>query len=109
MKVEVLKRIKDTEQGYTAMISEAKAAKEKRIASARLEADSRVIRAEAEIEGYKRKRLAEARDEISRKREAIQRKGEEHATALRNRGRSNIDRSVAFLVKRFREQLHVPA
>jgi V/A-type H+-transporting ATPase subunit G/H len=109
MKVEVLKRIKDTEQDYTAMISEAKAAKEKRIAAARLEADSRVIRAEGEIEEYKKKRLAGARDEIGRKRETIQRKGEEHATALRNRGKSNLDRSVAFLVKRFREQLHVPA
>jgi V/A-type H+/Na+-transporting ATPase subunit G/H len=109
MKVEVLKRIKDTEQGYTAMINGAKAAKEKRIAAARLEADSRVIRAEAEIEEYKKKRLAEAREEIGRKREAIQRKGEEHAAALRNRGTSNLDRSVAFLVKRFREQLHVPS
>jgi vacuolar-type H+-ATPase subunit H len=109
MKIEVLKRIKDTEKGYAAMISEAKAAKEKRVASARLEADNLVIRAEAEIEEYKRKRLAEARDEISRKRAVIQRKGEEHGTAVKNRGRSNLDRAVTLLVKRFREQLHVPA
>lgn len=109
MKSEVLKSIKKTEEDYHVMISEAKADKERRISGARLEADNLIMKAKADIEEYKKKRLADAREEAARKRNAIIKTGDERAAALRAKGKKNLDRVVALLISRFKEQLHVAA
>ncbi len=109
MKIEVLKSIKQSEETYKEMISQANAEREKRISAARLEADNMVISAQAQTEDYKKKLLSDARDEAARKQEEIIRKGDERAAALRTRGVKNLDKAVALLISRFREQLHVTA
>lgn len=106
MRSEILTSIRESEESYRAMVSEAKAEREKLLAGARLEADNLVIRAMEDVEEYKKKRLSDARQEVARKRAAILKSGEEQATALKSRGLKNLDRAVALLITRFREQLH---
>ncbi|MDH7592959.1 MAG: ATPase [Methanomicrobiales archaeon] len=88
------------------MISEARAEREKMLAEAKLEADNLVIRASEDAEEYKKKRLSDARDAVAKKRAGILKTGEERAMALKARGMKNLDRAVALLITRFREQLH---
>ncbi len=109
MKSEVLKNIKETEEKYRIMISEAKAEREKRISAAKLEADNLTMKAKADIEEYKKKRLADAREEAARMRQTIIRTGEERAAALRTRGQKNLEKATALLIGRLKEQLHVTA
>jgi len=109
MKIEVLKSIKKSEETYKEMISQANAERERRISAARLEADNMVIAAQASTEEYKKKLLSDAREEAARKQEEIIRKGDERAAALRAKGKKNLEKAVALLISRFREQLHVTA
>ncbi len=109
MKSEVLQTIKKTEEEYQAMISEARAERERRFASAKLEADNLIMKAKADIEEYKKKRLSDAREEAARKREAIIRTGEERATTIRSKGKKNLDKAVSYLIQKFKEQMHVTA
>jgi V/A-type H+-transporting ATPase subunit G/H len=109
MKIEVLKSIKQSEETYKETISQANADRERRISAARMEADNMVIAASASTEEYKKKLLSDAREEAARKREEIIRKGDERAAALRARGKKNLEKAVALLISRFREQLHVTA
>ncbi len=105
MRIEVLKSIKQSEVAYKSMIAEAKAEKERRINASRLEADNMIIRASADVEEYKKKRLADAHAEAAVKRKAIMKEGEERVGALRAKGKKNLDKAVAFLMTRFKEQL----
>jgi V/A-type H+/Na+-transporting ATPase subunit G/H len=105
MRIEVLKSIKQSEEAYKTMIAEARAEKERRINAARLEADNMVIRAAADVEEYKKKRLADAHAEAAIKRRAIMKEGEERVNALRAKGKKNQEKAVAFLTTRFKEQL----
>ncbi len=105
MRIEVLKSIKQSEVAYKSMIAEARAEKERRINASRLEADNMVIRASADVEEYKKKRLADAHAEAAVKRKAIMKEGEERVSALRAKGTKNLDKAVAFLMTRFKEQL----
>jgi hypothetical protein len=109
MKSEVLKSIKQTEEEYRTMISEASAERERRISGAKQEADNLIMKAKADIEEYKKKRLVDAREEAARTHRAIIKTGEERATALRARGKKNLDKAAALLIERFKEQLHVTA
>jgi V/A-type H+-transporting ATPase subunit G/H len=109
MKSEVLKNIKQTEEEYRTMISEANADREKRISGAKMEADNLIMKAKADIEEYKKKRLTDAREEGARTRRAIIKAGEDRAAALRTRGKKNLDKAAALLIKRLKEQLHVTA
>lgn len=109
MRSEVLESIKKTEEEYRAMISQARAERERGLAGARLEADTLVMKAKADTEEYKKKRLESAREEAARKRKTIIQKGEEQAAALRARGQKNLDKAVDLLIQRFREQVHVSA
>ncbi len=107
MKVDVLKSIKRIEEEYRTRIDEALSEKERLLSSAKLEADNLIIRAHADIEEYRKKRLADARDDAAKKRAAILKEGEERAAAMRARGRKNLESAVALLLTRFKEQLHV--
>jgi V/A-type H+-transporting ATPase subunit G/H len=107
MKIEVLKSIKQTEDKYKTMIGEATAEKERRISGARLEADNLIIKANAEAEEYKKKRLSDARDDAGKKHAVIVKQGDERAAVLREKGRRNLDKAVALLTARFKELLHV--
>jgi V/A-type H+/Na+-transporting ATPase subunit G/H len=109
MKIEVLKSIKQTENNYNAMISEANDERERRITGAKLEADNLIIRANAEAEEYKKKRLSDARAEVAAKHTLILKEGNDRAAALQSRGKKNLDKAVALLIARFKEQLHVNA
>jgi V/A-type H+-transporting ATPase subunit G/H len=109
MKSEVLKSIKQTEEAYRTMISEARTEREKRISGAKQEADNLIMKAKADIEEYKKKRLADAREEAIRTRKTIIKTGEDRATALRTRGKKNLDKAAALLIERLKEQLHVTA
>jgi vacuolar-type H+-ATPase subunit H len=105
MRIEVLKSIKQSEMAYKSMIAEAKADRERKINGARLEADNMVIRAAAEVEEYKKKRLADAHAEAAKKRRAIMKEGEDRVNALRAKGTKNLEKAVEFLTVRFRETL----
>ena len=109
MKNEVLKSIKQIEKEYTSLVNEAKTERERRIAGAKLEADNLIMKASVDIEEYKKKRYADARDGAVKKRHAIIKTGEERAAALRAKGKKNLDKAVALLLSRFKEQLHVKA
>ena len=107
MKTEVLKDIKTAEEEYRTMIRNAGAEKKKSLADAELEADNLLLKANSSAEEYKKKRMADARQQAEETHARIIREGGQRAAALKERGSRNLDRAVELLVSRFREQLHV--
>jgi V/A-type H+-transporting ATPase subunit G/H len=107
MKTEVLQKIKLTESEYEKMISEAVAEARRTSAHAELEADNLVMKATHDAEEYKKARMAEMRENASRRREEILKEGRERAAELRQRGSRNLEKAASLLVSRFKERLHV--
>jgi len=109
MKSEILTSIKQIEEECRLMISEAKAERERRIASAKLEADNLIMRARVDTEEYKKKCFADARNEAAKKRDAIIKARDERVASLRTQGKKNLEKAVALLISRFKEHVHVKA
>ncbi|HWQ67546.1 MAG TPA: ATP synthase archaeal subunit H [Methanospirillum sp.] len=109
MKIEVLKDIKNAEEDYKKMISEAQERRKSAIANAELEADNQVQKAHTDAEEYKKQRIADARSQATMRYEKIVSDGKSQAVALESRGRQNLAKAVDLLVSRFREQLNVSA
>ena len=109
MKTEVLKDIKAAEGEYGTTIRNAEVDRKKSLANAELEAGNLIIKANYTAEEYRKTRYAEARTHAAEAHARIIREGEQGAAALREQGKKNLERAVALLVTRFREQLHVKA
>ena len=109
MKTEVLKDIKAAEEEYGITIRNAEVDRTKSLANAELEAGHLIIKANNTAEEYRKKRMADARTHAAEAHARIIREGEQGAAALRDQGKRNLERAVALLVSRFREQLHVKA
>jgi V/A-type H+-transporting ATPase subunit G/H len=109
MKTEVLKDIKAAEEEYGTTIRNAEEDRKKGLANAELEAGNLIIKANNTAEEYRKKRMADARTHAAEAHARIIREGEQGAVALRDQGKRNLERAVALLVTRFREQLHVQA
>ncbi|MCX6694489.1 MAG: ATPase [Methanomicrobiales archaeon] len=106
MRIEVLKSIKSAEEEYRSMISDAVTDKKKSIASAELEADNLVMKAQASAEEYRKQKLTEVRRQAEEKNRAIVADGQKQAAAITDRGRKNLIRAVDPLVSRWKEQMH---
>jgi V/A-type H+-transporting ATPase subunit G/H len=109
MKTEVLKDIKTAEEEYGTTIRNAEVDRKKSLANAELEADNLIIKANNTAEEYRKKRMADARTHAAEAHARIIKEGEQGASALRDQGKRNLERAVALLVTRFKEQLHVKA
>ena len=107
MKIEVLKDIKNAEEDYKKMISEAQDKRKTITTSAELEADNMIKQAHVDAEEFKKQRIADARREADNRYQRIISDGKAEVMALENKGRQNLPKAVDLLVSRFREQLHV--
>ena len=106
MKTEVLRAIKKAEEDYRAMISEAKAERERRVTEAGLRSDQLVMKAKMDLEEHRKKRLTEAREEAKARSGAILSDGEKQSAQMREKGRVNLEKAVKLLSSRFDEELH---
>jgi V/A-type H+-transporting ATPase subunit G/H len=109
MKTEVLKDIKAAEEECGTTIRNAGADRKKSLANAELEADNLIVKANNTAEEYRKKRMADARTHAAETHARIIKEGEQGAVALREQGKRNLERAVALLVTRFKEQMHVKA
>jgi V/A-type H+-transporting ATPase subunit G/H len=109
MKSDVLKSIKTTEEAFRTMIAEAEAERRRSIHSAELEADNLILKAGSDAEEYKKKRLADARQQAATTHAEIIHAGDQRAAELKEKGSKNLNKAVELLVSRFKEQLHVNA
>ncbi|KQC04449.1 MAG: ATPase [Methanoculleus sp. SDB] len=107
MKTEVLQSIKKAEEEYKSMISAAEEEKKRSIASAEQEADQLVQKAKLDVEDYRKKCLADARNDAAQKFEETLKKGEQGTAAMRSAAVGNLSRAVELLVERFKGQLNV--
>ncbi len=107
MKIEVLKDIKNAEEDYKKMISQAQEQRRTFITSADLEADNLIQKAQEDAEEFKKQQIADARNQSVMKRDRIVSEGKANAMALESRGRQNLAKAVDLLVTRFKEQLNV--
>lgn len=109
MKTEVLKSIKKTEEEYRQQVEKAKLERDQIIANARLEADNQVAKATTVAEEYKKKRLADARNDAAKEHTRILGEGKQQASALKEKGGKRLKEAVSLFVERFKEQVHVTA
>ncbi|RQD82258.1 MAG: ATPase [Methanocalculus sp. MSAO_Arc2] len=109
MKTEVLKSIKKTEEEYRQQVDAAMAERERIITNARLEADNLVAKAANVTEEYKKKRLADARNDAAKEHARVLEEGKQQAAALKEKGRKRMKEAVSLFVERFKERVHVTA
>ncbi len=109
MKIEVLNDIKNAEEDYKKMISEAQEKRKSTIAGAELEAENILIKARDDAEEFRKQRISEAHSQAGARYEKIISDGKDSVMILEQKGRNNLGIAVDLLVTRFREQLHVSA
>ena len=109
MKTEVLKSIKEAEANSKSVVEVAEKAAEQTLASARLEADNLIAKAEAIAEDYKKQKLSDARNVAITKHNAIVEQGKKDAKTLVTSGDKKLEQAVSLFVERFKEKLHVSA
>jgi len=109
MKTEVLKSIKEAEAKSKSVVEAAEKAAEQTLASAKLEADNLIAKAQAIAEDYKKQKLSDARNVAITKHDAIVEQGKKDAAKLVKSGDKKLDQAVSLFVERFKEKLHVSA